>query len=615
MADSVGNEVTTTLYASGESGCLSENVYIVVGSGYPTTPTGAEDVFEAGSSTTGMVPVSRSLTDLHSGIGDGDDLLVNIKPSVDGKWYPLIHSGWYYLGEVERYLFTDKERKVFNVPVGPGTVSVSSNVDHPDCPEPIIVKYMSGVPFTRVFCSPYIEELSSWTLLAGTTDKWQMQLTRYPLELYRDSFTYPMSKVCVGVSDTLVDNYFAIVDDTQYTLETEPGTASVAYTVTVAATGTPTVYAMILPTTSSRVSDGLDSLLKQTEVGVVDSYGNVRTMYETPSLTPPYDVMVYTMENGVVTSATASADCVGNLIDVTGLGIGAAPGDRVAMTYYVDDSYVVNTNNGILYLLGTIGGSATLDYEYSNEEWWLGASDASGGNTELQFNPIYSGISSGFLYVEEDTGQIPDNYSITMDVAPKVVSVTAGTGPPVRIRLRAFDSDSNPVKGLPIAIGASGQGSLGAPIPGTGLTDWRGEVVYTWTPTASGTTTLTASASSVSATGAIHQYSLTEYSSRETYAEARKVYLHIDSSAVKDGRAPVTVFATTCDGLCPIKGQVVSLRSLKSKFTCANNSVTTDKDGVAKTTYYWVDDDRLVAFASTGSGRRIYSNIIHVGRG
>lgn len=490
---------------------------------------------------------------------------------------------------------------------------------------------------TMVTCSPS-------TAVSGEVDRYSFTLIGLPVELYRQDLRTPMHRV---------QTVAGIVNTSEYSVDSAVVTSSsglnVVHTVTVA--GTSAVYA----TTVTPESDA--DYLKQCEICTVDSAGRIRASYASVATTDSakYPIITF-LKDGVLTTASASSvngTWLNNILtfDLAETTVCAA-GDRVALEYYVDNSYAIDKSGYLHWYSTSTEAAVTIDFEASEEDYWAGAKNydkTTGVYSEscLQLNPLYSAISPGFVYIKDTNEPVHSSYSVDFAASPTYTYVNTGTNQnnssqPVRLRVRVSDDAGNPVTNAPVALGfSSSYGAIDDVTPSTYRTNWQGELDAIWRPSAVGTVIVTAtvtlptSATITKTATIVHRdYQLAVASIKS--ASPGKLYLVITDESRISGTNKVVAYLTTSDGSFPCLKYGIEFISRNSTFSDAQytlegystnavfsstsyastavacNKVYTDINGLAENDYYTSDNDVIFAVCKLSTGECIFSNFITV---
>ncbi|HYT45521.1 MAG TPA: hypothetical protein VEP90_24560, partial [Methylomirabilota bacterium] len=96
------------------------------------------------------------IANFQSGVGGSDDLTVKIKEDPDGGWFAQVHSGFYYIGTEEAYLFSNRGEASFTS-TSTGSVittTISGWLIDPTVVGPIIIRRSGQVKQLQRVTSP-----------------------------------------------------------------------------------------------------------------------------------------------------------------------------------------------------------------------------------------------------------------------------------------------------------------------------------------------------------------------------------------------------------------------------------------------------------------------------
>lgn len=415
--------------------------------------------------TLGGVDGSTLFGNLQPGIGDGDDLLVKVEVDHIERWIPRIHKGWFYIGDNEYYLFVRK----FATTASPySSLSEVQLVVPEDSPEyditevatygPVIVKtYEDGVTSRLIQVSGstrVVEQLTAGEDIAGTN------LKRYPLngiqaELYRTNCNDKMREVS-GRDMILDDLHYAIEYDYSDTWSSEYGSIDELVDTYVVVSGSSSVFASYIATDVVKDPGTPWDQLLQAEVCRVSSDYTIRAMYKDVATAAAVYPKVYALHDGDRTEITPTAISVNVLtlpttyLKADGSSGTISPGDRVGLTYYVDNSFVLlDTGSATMkvkaYTNPAVVDSLVIEYEGSTIDYWDGVDLLRNSNSYVQLNPIKDGVYPGFLYLVD--GKVTKKPAqIGLFLSSAIATVDTVSAQPVSLLAIAVDSDGNPVQ-------------------------------------------------------------------------------------------------------------------------------------------------------------------------
>lgn len=462
---------------------------------------------------------------LRSGIGDTTDLQVSVDSDYLGRWIPRIRKGFFYIGEQEYYLFSNKctttKTGMVSVDVVDGTpIYTDIKLDVP--PESYGYDMTKITDYGPIFVEATIaniqtqltqvvsviraaEELTGSIAITGT-NLYMHPVDGVVTEVYRTNLRDTLYEVPDRDSITSSDQfcietyYYGASGDVsvqiQPYLETEYCSVSgiseliQSYVISV---GTDPIYATYI------VSDVDQNITKdylvQYEICVVDSDYGVRAMYRDvlhgDSNFAPKALVI---EDGILTSIDITPSGSTNYFvlddtytksDTTAGTI--TPGDRVALKYYVKNSFTIMDNlsdyNVYIRTLTHTGGehpyrtgSVSVFYEGSLDDYWDGAEFGSLNPSYVQLNPLKDGTTPGFLYIT-DVYDRPMPANIYFASATDVVTVSNSTSGSEEVQLLAVvtDTNGNPIQGSPLYLTEEPTYDV---IRGSGSTDTVLDVAY-----------------------------------------------------------------------------------------------------------------------------------------
>jgi len=464
------------------------------------------------------------------GIGWGKDLEVKIHdtgvgpgqyssngPSL-GSWYPLVHTGWFYLNGQEDYLFAEEGKAV--VPVSPGITDSLAIPDNPDLRRasnfgPILIKSDS---FNWIRVS---SNLSVYNLVT-TTPTGNYYVASIPGKLVEllDSSGNEILKTAYLEFLVTPDIYY--FDESSRLLWTlNPGPFYATYLLD---------YPEIL----------------QEEIILVDSDGNIRTMLDrvvNPTIVLPG-------------SGTFGGTATGNVITPS---LSLAPNTRVGVKYYVDGSFTLlpaSSGDTAGYKLTTyrsVSDTITIRWENSANTEYHSCSD-------LELNPLFSENMGGFLSLGTPRYAGESLSSLYLDIFPQ--SISPKFGEVVRMVVTATDQENLPLAGIQVNCTVGGSGTIALQ---SGITNSVGRTAFVWAPPRgipNGFYTVVATASAgtsvFSASGII---SINNSLIETGYINAPKVFLYLSPTTDSSGLRKLYALVTNQFGIpiyCP--GEMINIQ-------------------------------------------------------
>lgn len=418
-----------------------------------------------------------------SGIGWGEDLQVKLQESKRDRWFPQIHSGWYYINNQEQYLFALEGLVSTTVTSGIYTSFDLSTLDIKSITKygPVIIDG-ENVRYSRV--SSNMSVFNTYTPTSSGSNL-----------LYID-----VSGEVVLVTDNLDTDYFEV---SKISFLTEKDLYFYDRTLN-----------RIWISRDPDDSDRLDSLyitylkteptLLQEEILLVDSDGLVRTMLgDINSSVTYYPTLTSTVSGSVLISSIS-----GNTITPSG---SLSKDTRIGVKYYLNESFVVTndtTSGAILKTFSTAQRDISIRYEsgYENRYVDLGNFPTS-GNSFVQINPMLNGIQSGFLHITPE--ETITEYIDRIKLYTSINRVSSKQRQTVDVLVKAISTENTLLSRIPINCWiTNSSGNVYYPkfveqISDIGQkTDFKGEIRFSWNPNLV-VGTYTVYASTLSATGSI----------------------------------------------------------------------------------------------------------------
>lgn len=403
------------------------------------------------------------------GVGDLDDLKLNLGVGEGGKWVGFINPGWFYANNLEQYNYIVMGTKTVSGVVGSGTISEPISFRPTWGPVLVASTASSSLPYREHHNTFYPAAVLSWTLVGSGF--WIATLPASSILVsMRDTSTLPMGSVAGTGLITNERLYWYDIPNNQVWVQPK-------------VTGSILVFADIIYTTP---------LIRMREVVAAEVDG-VRASYNQIE-----DIYCY--------SGTASAHFPNyQLTNLLVPSIGANVGDWVILDYLISQSFVLKDHQTINYYAGGVGGPTSPDniiayYETSVPDILPNVSLASNPSGVLNFNPIYpSSYRAGYLFHANPASALTSywgpakiNVFLSKDV------ICTDWNEVVKLTITLVDTNSLPVPDYPVTVTVSG-GSALLMFPGNGATDGRGEINAIIQPGAIGTLTVLVSSSTLSA--------------------------------------------------------------------------------------------------------------------
>jgi hypothetical protein len=447
----------------------------------------------------------------HSGVGHGDDLLVRVREDPSGGWLPLVHTGHYYIGTEQGYLFSSKGSTTFS----PGltgsihTAQVTGLTDDPTRLGPILLWSSNSVrPLQRV-TSP-LRAYRDITL-SGSDPK----TTTIP-GLLVSLVSQPVTGILLSVPAT-----GDIIDNTEYVYDPRTGA------VYLRDSNPPHLYATYL------VDETDPNLLRQEEILRVSTDGQVRTMRRNVFFASGSILSPTVKKPGPLGSISTTGILVTqNAITLPSCDI--VSGDIVRCQYYVGDSFTAVPSGTLLLVqvLPTMSGTYTLEYETGVTGWYDTSQLASGAANYIQLNPILVPRESGFLYMVDASEAWPTAGKVRLAVSNANPIYSASGCAAVVLSVKVLDQEGESLPQTSVTVTATGaSGVLALTYPATAVTDGIGQVLYSWTPQGTGIVTVTATCSGTSVSGTL-QFTVRPISAYTSQTERQlgKLLLHMEET-------------------------------------------------------------------------------------
>lgn len=472
---------------------------------------------------------------ISQGIGWSDDLTVAIHESTGNKWFPQIQSGFFYLAGQEDYLYASEGWEETIIPPGISTISLSSTPDLKAASRsgPIIIEGET-INYTRCTANfsafyPVTPDIVTNDLLSITVSGELALLTNH-----------------TGVDMTSVPGTGFLIDRDYYYwdyvnrkvwIARDPNDVNKQESLYVS-------YLKDRPT------------LQQEEIVFVDSDGLVRTMFDRVYYNPSGSTenpVIYLIGTGTLSASAVYRNVVYPASSIT-------PNTRVAIRYYIDGSFGItdidNSDNTTLTVLRSISDRVKIRWEKAfNYSFFDTGIFNSNSLSYVQLNPILTGVSPGFLYLDKPRHPAETLNELVIQVYPSIIS--SQLRQTVRVLVTAIDSSSRSLPKVPISCwvtDASGNiystTNLDSGVNGT---DFKGQCHYSWGSKPQMTGTLTVYASALSATGSVLISSAPiKIISPPIFSEMTrnpKIYLYLSPNKDSQGLQDLYAYVTTEMGI------------------------------------------------------------------
>jgi hypothetical protein len=412
---------------------------------------------------------------IKNGIGDGDDLLVNIhgwtkmyECAMRDFWTPHIHTGWYYLGSAEKYLFSNKEEVQFSWTGYEDITYVSTDpLDIPSQTGPVICE---GDNYNWTRSTTNLAAWRVFTPVVETGEYLSISIPNEPIEVTAEWGNLRS----VPSLDFLVERDLYYWNGSKIWIKRDLDDVDRAESIWV-------TYS------KDQVS------LLQEEVHIVDSDGLIRVQHGRVAMgslvgsspvgeDPRYYPRI--VVPGIIDTSPLSV--YDNVITPSG---SIDPGTRVAVRYYVEGSFCVSgTSSGSFMGYQQESDNLNICYENGKGHKW--------NVSDINLNPTTNGVGDGFIYISEDIHPAEGFTSIDLDIAP--LRVFYDLGMPIRLRASARDFNGSLLPNLSLVVLVTDpNGSTTTPTStGNSTTDYLGARHFVYFPEESGTYTVMASGTS-----------------------------------------------------------------------------------------------------------------------
>lgn len=465
---------------------------------------------------------------VQQGIGYQDDLKVHLHETAGTKWFPQLQSGTYYLGGREHYMYASEGSEDFAVPAGFGTINLTTTADLLTAtkhgPIRLLGESLEYIRSTNcLVCYEPLTFSGTGTIMTATVPGTLVMLT--------DANGTNMSSV--PASGLLIDRSYYYLDETTIYIQrsiNDPDRAE-------------TLYATYLRDTPGFL---------QEEILIADHNGLFRTtlprvMFGASGTA--FDPIIYIIGTGTV----AASAVVDNIIYPA---TAVAAGTTAAVKYYVNKSFLAGISGDALTIqtLSETTDNATLFWENAfSYSFYDAGTLPSTGTSYVQLNPLFTGIGSGFIYLDQPRHPAENLSELKIFAAP--LRVASGLRQVLRINVLALDADENPLPHIPITCVLESQtGTKYTTKPlGSGKTNYLGEARFSFTalPLMHGTYTI--GATGISASGSVISAStLVEFCDPMILSDAvdaGKVFLALNKNKDALGYRDLYVYLTNQAGI------------------------------------------------------------------
>jgi hypothetical protein len=463
------------------------------------------------------------IASFQSGVGDQDDLKVQLREDLNGGWFVRLREGFYYIGHNESYLFAQKAYAE-DTPASTTaieTITVTGFTEDPTELGPILLRTSTGKSLTRV-SSPFRAYQNLTFTVSG------------------DVATAPVSGFVVSVVSDPASGIYLQVPSLADILSVEDYVFDpVANTVKVKDTDPPELFATWL-----RHEVTGDQLL-QHEIVRVDRDGFVRTQLTAVSMASG---LVPTIRKPTPTGAievepTAAS---GNVLTLP-TNSGISSGDLVAVEYYAQGTYSAVYSAGTLTVkyLAKEAVEHYLEWETKSTGYYDTSELPESHNDYVQLNPLLERQEPCFLYLCATDLAKPVGTRVTVTLAEQNPVWSAERPEPCLVRVLVEDPEGTRIPKTAVTLTATLAGNPLVSL--VAHTDWHGKALFQVTPNASGALVLTATAGAVSGTTTItvHDRAATQDSDE---LQLGKLLLHLEKTPYRDNLYRVSAYYCHLDG-------------------------------------------------------------------
>lgn len=362
------------------------------------------------------------ITQLQSGIGDNNDLLVRLKPGSSNQIVPEIQEGTYFTyidGSTDIFEFT-----MYSDPVQLTLSSATKNAlknDRIEIPLTYVPNYKQP-PYVIIKSASSVARLTVVPEIV-IVDELQINLysiTRPVQSINGDSIVFGQGDFPTNVITG--STCFNIADpETQYTILSK-STSSILLDKTPVSTGT---WSFSINGAGLSYPQGTPNIVK-----------------------------VMTITNELVTT---TIDEENRYIDETGILVlptTCSIDDDVIVTYLADGTcaYAIDPDNGnnilSVYTSQTIDAQNAIYYSYpkTTSSVWREI-------TDVDLNPSVTGVYEGFLFIDNESAAETTPTTVTFETYPKlgqIQYITPNIFAPVTVIAKVTNSYENPVNGVDI---------------------------------------------------------------------------------------------------------------------------------------------------------------------
>lgn len=471
------------------------------------------------------------------GIGDDTDLEVKIHKSGQ-KWFPQIHSGYFYLNAQENYLYASEGYEDITVSAGlttEFTLTSTTNFKEASRNGPIII---DGETFRWARVGANFTAYNAATPNPSGSNLLYIGVQGQLVIVTQNDGT---DMIQVPTIDFLTERNFYYFDQANRLLwiNRDPNDPDRLETLYIS-------YLQDTPT------------LLQEEIIIVDSDNKVRVMLDKVVNDIGYEPIIYVPGIGSIT-CTATRNVLTPTTDIT-------PGTKVAARYYVDGSFLLTSNDSnppygtTLSLYRSVTEKATIRWETTCYSPYFDTGIFKDSDLSyIQLNSLYTGISPGFVYLSSP--RLPEETLDSLRIRVSPLRVSGQIRETVRISIKALDVSN---RGIPKVFvdcwlkNNNDSSIIYKPIcadidtPINNKTDFNGEKHFLWStkPQALGNYTVYASAMTVSGTIIdTHPLIVSQALLFTDIANAPKVNLYLSPNKGPDGLQDLYVYLTTQTGI------------------------------------------------------------------
>lgn len=482
-----------------------------------------------------------------SGVGDLQDLKLNLRVGNSGRWIGLVNTGWFYHENLEQYNYALRGSQQTSASAASGVLTASLSY-RPSWGPVMISSLQPGSAFL-----PYVQHANSFA--PATPLSWSV--VDSTLGIY--AATVPVSAIVVGMRN-LTNLPMGAVAASGYVISENLYSYDVANRKIYIKPKDPasiTIWADLL---YSYPRLKMREVVIETEDGVKASYNNITNV---------------TVSRGNQ-SYTHATDVGSGYITHTLSGL--HNGDWVVLDYFIKNSFIVVDHQTIHYYTSpTSGDTIRVDFETSIPDvipaLTLSATGAS-YNGDLNLNPVFADSHrAGYLFHSWPTTPASGLWSVSsISIGIDKLIFNRYWNEPLRVSVLCVGDNGLPVPWAPITVSITSGCTALIQTPASTYTDGRGEYHAIIMP-ASGTSLFTIQVTSGTASATKSATGLTTDIVRPArlYRDGHVVTVITDQRSQR-GYWQGYVNRTFLDGI-PYAGSAIILNSLKASPIEVGNTI------------------------------------------